>query len=522
MTTDTEDPAIENTGNDSTPEVEVLKSVLEDTSPQDTSKLTKKELKKIERQKQREIERIEKERKKEEERKRKDEEKLRKQREKELERELKKRKLDEEKAEKERKREEERLEREAKKEEERLKKQQAIDNREKARLEKKRKLEEEKEEREVRRRKLEEDKKRKEESQMKISSFFSVKKQQTPNIDTTQEQVQDCNSNDYEREFLPLFVQKNMRLADLGQLTGEELKKSKMLLDDLLLSKTNNFDDVDQFFKSKITNITIDKPTRTPDDVVALLNSSRATETDIYQLINQLPPIKFISFYENSKPPYIGTWCSIEHQTTSISAKDPLNTQLTGFDYDYDSDLEWNKEDEEGEDVDDEDDEEEEDNIIADEDDLGFVEDDQPNNQTKKFQSMNVIVKLNDGSNDEFFKSIVTMPMELNIKLPINPFETITTESPKKVSSVNILETKKKPIIQDPQIIGQIVSFYDSKDLGSFSITTILELVMKQFQYTDKALVRSTLHYILKKDRQTSTWVVKKQIRDEIESPSKA
>lgn len=516
MTTDTEIPI------EIIPDATADENELNVDEVQDDTPLTKKELQKIEKQKQREAERAEKEQRKEEERKRKEEEKLRKEEEKikkQKEKELKKQKIEEEKAEKERKRQEkeakkeaERLEKEAKKEEERLAKQQAIEAKEQARLEKKRKLEEEKEEklqkkrkleeekeeREVQRRKLEEEKKRKEESQMKISSFFTKKL----DVASPQKVQKVIETTDYEREFLPLFVQKNMQVADLGKLSQDELNKSKDLFDGLLKSKENNFLDVQEFFISK-RSVSVRSSTITPDDVVALLNSSTATEAAIYQVINQFPPIKFISFYENSKPPYVGTWCSLEHQKTRVSAKYPLDTLLTGLDYDYDSDLEWNKEDEEGEDVDDEDDEEEEDTIIADEDDLGFVEDDQQV-QAKRFHSMNVIVKLNDGTNDDFFKLITTTPL---VSLPINPFKTVQTESPVKAAN-----TEKKKI-EDPKIINQIITFYDSKELGSFSINTILELVMKNFEYTDKALVRNTLHHILRKDRQTSSWVVKKVIR---------
>ena len=61
--------------------------------------------------------------------------------------------------------------------------------------------------------------------------------------------------------------------------------------------------------------------------------------------------------------------------------QNPLDNEITGLDYGYDSDLEWNKEDEEGEDIENEDDEDDDDSVMGDEDDEEFVEDDPQSNK---------------------------------------------------------------------------------------------------------------------------------------------
>jgi len=490
------------------------------------SKLAKKELMKIEKQRQRALEKEEKAQKREQERKRKEEEKLRKQQEREQEKQLKRKKMEEEKAAKELKKEQEKQERERKKEEERLRKQQEKDAREQSRLEKKRRLEEEKEQKEQEKRALEEEKRKKEElkrrkeeeeakSQKKISSFFTVKKlaPAIPKADPTLESVEN-GATDFEKDFLPFFVQNNMEVASMGQLNSNELSKSKKQLDDIFLEKKyDGTPEVYWFFASKAVEAIHTESTITPDDIVNALNSSTTTETQIYDMINKFPPLKFISFYENSKPPYIGTWCSVLHQQIKFDPKNPLDTTLTGFDYDYDSDLEWNKEDEEGEDIDNEDEDDEED-ILADEDDLGFVEDDKPNDQTKKFHSLNVMIKINDGSQDDFFNSMKTIALT-ELPLPIDPFKTATkpnTPEPVKTSEQG---KTSKPIIDDTNTIYQLIKFFDSSDFSSFSLNTILELAMKHIEFSNKSLMRNTLHHILKKERLTLTWSIKENARKE-------
>jgi chromatin assembly factor 1 subunit A len=331
--------------------------------------------------------------------------------------------------------------------------------------------------------------------------------------DPTVELVE-SETTDFEKDFLPFFVQNHMEVASMGQLSSNELTKSKTQLDDILLNKKyNDISDFHLFFASKTVKPVDHGPTVTPDDIVNALNSSTTTETQINEIINKFPPIKFISFYENSKPPYIGTWCSVLHQRIKFDPRNPLDTTLTGFDYEYDSDLEWNKEDEEGEDIDNEDEDDEED-ILADEDDLRFVEDDKPNDQTKKFHSLNVMIKINDGSHDGFFNSMKTIAMT-ELPLPIDPFEITTKPKTPEPVKTNESGKKSKPIIDDTTTINQLIKFLDSSDFSSFSLNTILELAMKHIEFSNKSLMRNTLHHILKKERLTLTWSIKENARKE-------
>lgn len=88
----------------------------------------------------------------------------------------------------------------------------------------------------------------------------------------------------------------------------------------------------------------------------------------------------FLSFHEDCRPPYHGTWTK---QSSIVTGRTPFRKDATFFDYDYDSEAEWEEGDDEvGEDVEDEekDKEEEADDPVArmyDYDDGFCVADDQ-------------------------------------------------------------------------------------------------------------------------------------------------
>ncbi|KAK6454887.1 chromatin assembly complex, subunit p90 [Scheffersomyces xylosifermentans] len=524
--------------------------------PLKEKKLTKKEQQKIERQKQREIERIEKEKKKEEERLKKiaekEEERLRKEEEKSKKEEERLRKITEKEAEKELKRrklEEEKLEKERKKEEERLQKQAEKEEKEKQRLEKKRKQEEEKERKELDKKKAEEEKKKaeelKERSQMKISSFFQIggrkaKSAENESVSTIKKQEE---KSDYDLDFLPFFVQKNVVMASSGQFDHDHLEEAKNSFDNKLKKSTECKSEIASYFQSFKSKSEKSEESITPEFIVSALNSSTTTESQIHKMLKQFPPMKYISFYENSKPPYVGTWCSERHQKIEIPTSNPVDTSLTGFDYDYDSDLEWNKEEEEGEDVDNEDDEEEDDMIVQDDDELDdFVEDNQDGARSKKFHSLVVINKWNDGTNDDFFANLTTTPLVTNLQFPIDPFHDYWNTSPKKsakakgnksaqssptkivqasvsetiattnstADSPNILIPQKKTI-DDPKLLSNLIVFIEKNN--EFTIGTMVELSKKEFKDYTKALLKNTIQSIAEYNKKTSNWEVRPEMR---------
>ncbi|KAI7951240.1 hypothetical protein MJO28_006924 [Puccinia striiformis f. sp. tritici] len=58
--------------------------------------------------------------------------------------------------------------------------------------------------------------------------------------------------------------------------------------------------------------------------------------------------VKFLRFYEDVRPGYIGTWCKTSRL---VSGRNPFGRETCLLDYDYDSEADWNEEDVEGEDL---------------------------------------------------------------------------------------------------------------------------------------------------------------------------
>ncbi|KAL3942431.1 MAG: hypothetical protein SGARI_000267 [Bacillariaceae sp.] len=68
---------------------------------------------------------------------------------------------------------------------------------------------------------------------------------------------------------------------------------------------------------------------------------------------------RFLSFHEDCRPPYHGTWSK---NSSIVTGKTPFGKELSVFDYDYDSEAEWEEGDDEvGDDVDDDEKNQEED-----------------------------------------------------------------------------------------------------------------------------------------------------------------
>lgn len=484
-------------------------------------KLTKRQQERLLKLQQREQERLAREQRKEEERKAKIHERERK----EKERLAKKEALEKEK--------------EAKREEERLKRE-----RKQAHLEEmKKKKEEERRLKEEERKAKEAEKKRKDElkerSQMRILNFFSVKpasqlsvsriseaKQPLPGKDAVDDLVELTSSSrpGYSGDFLPFFIKRDVRLYLKPQLSSEEIEASKASFDLAITQQQHQVTALTNLLQPNSPKI--GRSYADSEKLVQTLDSSTATEAMVREVIESLPPIKYLLFYENSKPPYIGTWCSAAHLNTSISGSTPLQA-LMDFDYDYDSDLDWQDGDEgDGEDIDDveegDDDEEE-----ADEDEMDdFVD----NNDTVKrrgligpLQSTTV---WNDGTNAEIFDQIKFERLYPNIMFPIDPTKNYwvkpsvsSTETPLKKNAEmtpgKILEigaspsvtTPPKPIIEDPKVLKQLAEFI--KKNSDFTIGTLLELAKKEFKIYTKSLLKHTIQEVAQYNKKSSSWEVK-------------
>ncbi|KAG7193699.1 chromatin assembly factor-I (CAF-I) p90 subunit [Scheffersomyces spartinae] len=523
-----------------TDEVESKKKTTEEMIKKQTEKHRLKEL--------REAERIEREKRREEDRLQKEEEKQRRLEErqrKEQERDLKKKQALEEKLEKERKREEEKLERERKREEERIRKQHEKDERERQRINKKLKLEEEKQRKEQERQEeLEKKRKKEDRSQMKISNFFTVKSSTSkannkPITTSTELSVSELKSEShalkpdtgkcYEKKFLPFFVKETTRMSPTISLSASNLAKSVADLDNQLFGKAEGYDDYFQGISKSF--LSLSKVT-TSNELVSAINSSDVTESQIQAMIANLPPIKYLEFYENAKPPYIGTWCSSKHIETVLPIEDPLNEAITGLDYTYDSDLDWNEDDDdEGEDIDEDDDDD--DDEEEDEEEMVDFLDDEAGDGGPKEKSRTILGPLvatciwgrndneninddDDDNNNNNTSILDTLRYEMLIptKFPIEIDRNYWDEakSPSTPKKGNSVTEGTKPMISEDKDIFQLIQFIEKNN--EFSVNVLVELAKKELgtAYT-KALVKSTIQGIATYSKKAGKWEIKLDIR---------
>lgn len=506
-----------------------LEEVRERKAQEKQMKELQKEREKLERLQKKEQERLEREQKKEQERQlreiKKEEEKKERERKREQDRLQKEQKKEQERLDREHKKEQDRLEKEQKKEEDKRKRQLEREEKEKDRLEKKRKVQEEKE------RKEEERKAQEDRSQMKISNFFLIgatKASQPP------EPAKVASMSVYHGTFLPFFIKANVVLAPNGQLEASQLDAAKRAFDSITFGAQESLPHAfppDPPYKKaeKFTS---------PLEIVNALNSSDVTESHVYSMLSHLSPLKYLHFYENARPPYIGTWCSDEHQAVCLAH--PLSTSGTGMDYDYDSDLEWNGEDEgEGEDIDNEDDDEEDDEEMEEDEMEDFVDTNDSRKKRSRFMGPLVSVnKWNDGTNDVIF---LDMKCRLFMKadtLAINPLtnywekDSTPKRSPEKAKQQNgvpalggITDPKQvntltphKPTITDKAVLKELILFVEQN--CDFTIGTLVELCQKQFKSHTKSIIKHTVQQVAVYDKKSGKWAIKAEFKDTLMAPA--
>lgn len=530
---------------------------------------TKKDLEKLERQKKRDEDKLEKERQKEEDRRLKEEERRRKLEQKEAEKEMRRRRIEEEKLEKERKKEEEKLEKERKKEEEKLEKERKKEEdrlekerkKEEERLEKEKKKEEERLKKEEKKRKADEEKKKKvdeakDRSQMKISSFFLVKQPKTAS--SPQKQAKEPVSSNlplsaitanndthaegsaslYSKTFLPFFQKQNVVLAPSVTLSEEDLAQSKNAFDAILNGKHVPLDISQLRASFAFTSVPSRRSYNTPQQIIETMNSSEATEEQILSMFQNMPPVKYLQFYENAKPPYIGTWCSEAHKSIVLPTENPFERSMTGFDYDYDSDLDWDGEDEDGEDIED-DDEEEEDEPMEDDGEMeDFVESNDVTKKNKKFLGPLVAVCQWNGGAEKgagVFDDIKYERLDVSIQYSIDPHfdywgpskvlsetkDATVGQTPSSVSPLRTpagatphILTPQRPVIKDTQTLYELIKFVEKNN--DFTIGTLVELSKKEFKAFTKAVLKHTIQEIACYNKKTNNWEVKEPLKKKL------
>lgn len=281
------------------------------------------EKKKQEKQKEREEKEKEKLRLKEEKEKmkqEKDEQKLKEKLEKQKEREMKEEQKKKEKEEKEmrRKEKEEKEEQKRKeKEQEKLKRQMEIDEKNK---EKQKAVEQ------------------KQKAAAVFANFFVPKKTSIDNV-SSDDKKQDASST-----FMPFEVKSDMRLAPLCRrfLSDEAKEALTKILEVQSKTKSSYLNEIKNsktLGKSENT-----WPYEEQDDVVII----EETDADLGQSILEQKPearkmrVKFLHFRENRRPPYYGTW---RKTSKSVKPRCPLAQDKEYFNYEIDSDDEWEEED---------------------------------------------------------------------------------------------------------------------------------------------------------------------------------
>lgn len=513
-------------------------------------KQDEKEAEKIIKQQKKEAEKLEKERKKEEDRlkreKKKEEDRLQRERKKELERLEKEKKREEdrkkkeaEKLERERKKEEERLERERKKEEERLEKER---RKEEEKLERERKKELEKVERDRKREeerlKKEEEKRMMEEEkargQRKISSFFSANKSISPvkKVVPSPTVQEDEQSTYYQSKFLPFFQKRNVIMAAKSQLSEGALQEAIRNYDQLLSSNTPSCkqDAMNSFVPPKAA---VQRTYVAPEDIVSALDSPNATEDTIYKMLQQLPPVKYLLFYENSKPPFVGTWGSKEHTQRQFPVLKPFDTAFTGYDYDYDSDLDWNGEEEEGEDIDDDEDEDEEEEEEEEDDEMGDFVDNDAKNKKRFMGPLVPVCQWNEPLTKDIFSDMGYERLHIDVQFSIDPThnyfakpvpaDAVVTahssmDSTATASSETNVLTPQKAIIKDSTVVGQLLQFVEQN--SQFSIGTLTELAKskEEFKTFTKVLLKNTIQNISSYNKSSSRWEIKPEAKTPLTS----
>lgn len=292
-----------------------------------------------------------------------------------------------------------------------------------------------------------------EQSQMRLNSFFNKPKAEAggtkslmvePNRLSTPETIslapdaplQDTNAHaspqksilraaktDYERFFLPFQLPSHAIMAPINRYMEdpEKLATARARLEQLIRQEDVSMESISlASFKAQFPNSGgRGSEIHSIKEIVERLNSSSDHPIDLTKdedhgedpmaLLKQIP-MKYLHFPEDVRPPYYGTYTKQHGRRETLKlAKNPFSRTIQEFNYDYDSEAEW-EEPEEGEDLDS--DGEEDLDEDGDDDMEGFL-DDEDDGQVKRrllsgdlqpvstglcWENSNGVSILNDGS----------------------------------------------------------------------------------------------------------------------------
>lgn len=248
-------------------------------------------------------------------------------------------------------------------------------------------------------------------------------------------------------------------------------------------------------------------------DVLQQMTLKEKTDDELQSLLAQVPH-KYIKFYENVRPPFIGTYS----MDFTLPPNDPFSTKGTGFNYDYDSDVEWVNEEEEGE-VDnlesgEEEEEEEDDEDVPSEGEFdGFLDSEENSDldglpcAKRKFVGPlipTICLKSNfENLSEENKRYLQQLKAEVIIETdgPIDPFKEPKTSSlPSKRSNSDLQaqtasqsqspEKKQKAMITDPM---DLLRLFDGVQDSTFSLGTVTEIAQKNLPQYNKQTIKNTI-----------------------------
>ncbi|CDO93484.1 unnamed protein product [Kluyveromyces dobzhanskii CBS 2104] len=432
---------------------------------------------------------------------------------------IEKQKRDKQKQERELKKQQEKEEREQKrlqeKEERERKKQQEKEERERKRIEEKEMKEQERLKKEEKRSKKEEEIRKKEEakekSQSRIGNFFRK---------ATVSSSEQSATSDFEKYFLPFYVKSDVVMANDWKLDPPKLKENVSRIDELMKSEdtSSNFEWLNSFkcqhgYEIKLTAV----------EVLQIMTSKKKTDEELSDLLSKVPQ-KFIKFYENVRPPYVGTYS----KKLTLQRNNPFSTEGTGFDYGYDSDLDWvNEEEEEGgvDDLENDDEEDEEDQDEEDEGDNemdGFLDkDDSENISRKKFVGPLIpTIKLrndlhkHDDESKHYFALVSVECLFQDLTSPVDPLKAPTKRAyVEEVNSSKSNSTSTSPIKKAKNLISNpkhVLAMLEQVHDCTFSLSTVTEIVQKHLpQYKKDTIKNSIKEYAAKSTKGDRRWQVK-------------
>ena len=162
---------------------------------------------------------------------------------------------------------------------------------------------------------------------------------------------------DYERQFPPFFLQSHTVLAPYSRFSrdGKGLEFAQKKIDEGLgqAGGTNGpFNANDLLHLSPRLGRRVRRVHRVKD-VIARIHGSATNPIDLTEAQSgrtiQKPtdllkntPMKYLKFFEDYRPPYIGTFTRITDRRAMLKlCRRPFNRELPDTNYDYDSEAEW-------------------------------------------------------------------------------------------------------------------------------------------------------------------------------------